>query len=72
MPNRRAVPHRIRSAGSLISRLLVVSCLSLIVSQCLAKPLPPAPAEPAPVPAQQTTESPQDILHRFNTFLDRA
>ena len=70
MPNRRAVPHRIRSAGSLIGRSLVVSCLSLVVSQCLAKPRPPAPA--APVPAQQTTESPQETLHRFNAFLDRA
>ncbi|MCE2486528.1 MAG: hypothetical protein J4F42_13515 [Desulfurellaceae bacterium] len=66
------MPHRIRSVGSLIGRSLVVSCLSLVVSQCLAKPRPPAPAEPAPVLAQPATESPQETLHRFNAFLDRA
>jgi hypothetical protein len=49
--------------------------LSLFVSQCLAKPLPPAAVEPAPstaASAQQAIESPQEILNRFNAFLDRA
>lgn len=47
--------------------------LSLLLSQCLAKPLPPATVAPAPpAAAQQALESPQEILNRFNTFLDRA